>query len=297
MIYFNNVYYKYPNKNKFAINNNTFTINDGEFISILGNSGGGKSTLVKLIYGILTPTAGEMYSSYSNISYMPQDGNLLPYLSIMDNAKLHCKVTKHKFDIDKFDELARTLDILELVYRYPRDLSGGQRQRASLLNALIIDAECLILDESFSALDPITRHNMQGLMLKLHAQMPSLTILMITHDVDEAITLSDRILYINEGSILQFGTPTELVLEPATEEVNTFINKDNLTCDILINSWRISAIKRAQAMNRSYIDIIDDDLNYLFTLRVSDIEKSMKEHPGNTFDLKKVFETYGGVDK
>lgn len=209
MLEFNNVTFKYPEDDYNMLKDLSFSVKKGEFISIIGASGCGKSTIFRLINGLEKPTSGEIFineDSIKNIknysAYMPQKDLLFPWRTIGDNVSLPMEIQK----IKKSDRENKVLEILKEVGlsdykdKFPKDLSGGMRQRVSFARTLLTGSELLLLDEPFSALDSLTRISMQEWILEEWKHFNK-TILFITHDVEEAIFLSKSIFVIQDNPI------------------------------------------------------------------------------------------------
>lgn len=188
-------------------------INEGEFVAILGPSGCGKSTLLNIIAGILEPEAGAVYVDNqtikgisSHFAYMPQEDLLLAWQTILDNVTLYGKL-HHNAKEAKQKALAQMerFGLKGYEKAYPHELSGGMRQRAAFLRTALCEAEVMLLDEPFGALDVITRNEMQDWLLDLRSQWHQSTLL-VTHDIDEALYLADRIVILS-------GKPARIVKE------------------------------------------------------------------------------------
>ena len=179
----------------------SFSVAEGEFVSILGASGCGKSTILNLLAGILKPDAGEMRVDGAPIrgmsarfAYMPQNDLLLPWKTILQNVCLHGRLHgAERRARDRARSLFPAFGLAGYEDAYPSDLSGGMRQRAAFLRTALCDADILLLDEPFGALDVISRGDMQDWLVSMKRQLGR-TCLLVTHDIDEAIFLSDRIL-------------------------------------------------------------------------------------------------------
>lgn len=209
----------------------SFTIKKGEFLVLVGPSGSGKTTLLKMINRLLEPTSGKILVDGQDISqidvrklrlemgYVLQKIALFPNLTVAQNIEL---IPKMK-DWDKDQIKKRTAELLERVGldskiyqdRMPKDLSGGEQQRVSIVRALIAEPNYLLMDEPFSALDPISRVQLQNLTLELQKEF-GITTVFVTHDVDEAKRLADRIAVLSQGKILQLARPEEIIAQPAT---------------------------------------------------------------------------------
>ena len=191
-------------------------VQDGSFISIIGPSGSGKTTLLNIIGGLLKPTEGQVLYRGKDvtwqtgfISYMPQTHSLMPWRTVYDNIKLASEITHQKNDIDALIERAGFTDIKD---KLPSALSGGMKQRVSFLRALNSQNEILLLDEPFSALDELTKFDMQQ-WLKTILQVTHKTVIMITHNIEEAILLSDEVYLLNDK-------PAHLVQQFHTSHIN-----------------------------------------------------------------------------
>lgn len=209
MLTFKNVTFRYPEDKEAMMTNLSFQVDQGEFVSLIGASGCGKSTIFRLINRLLEPDSGEIFVDGKEIhkirsyaGYMPQKDLLFPWRTIEKNLCLPMEIQK----IDKGEQRRRGGEVLKEVgledYRnkYPKDLSGGMRQRISFARTLLTDADLMLLDEPFSALDALTRMDMQEWLLNQWEHFHK-TILFITHDVEEAIFLSKKIYIITETPI------------------------------------------------------------------------------------------------
>ncbi|UOY88327.1 betaine/proline/choline family ABC transporter ATP-binding protein [Bacillus glycinifermentans] len=227
---------------KKAVNGIHLDIAKGEFICFIGPSGCGKTTTMKMINRLIEPTSGSIYIDGENImtqdavklrrkiGYVIQQIGLFPHMTIQENISLVPKLLK--WPQEKRKERAR--DLLQLVDmgpeyldRYPHELSGGQQQRIGVLRALAAGPPLILMDEPFGALDPITRDTLQEEFKKLQKTLNK-TIVFVTHDMDEAIKLADRIVILKDGGIVQVGTPDDILRYPANDFVEDFIGKDRL---------------------------------------------------------------------
>jgi osmoprotectant transport system ATP-binding protein len=205
---------------------------------LIGPSGCGKSTLLRLIIGLLEPTSGEIEFDGQPVTretlpdlrrrmgYVIQDGGLFPHLTARENITLmarHLRLPPEDIDrrIAELCELTRFTH--ENLHRYPVELSGGQRQRVSLMRALMLKPEVLLLDEPLGALDPLVRARLQDDLKQIFSQLGQ-TIILVTHDMTEAGLLGDTLLLMNEGQIVQQGSFRDLRDRPATAFVREFIN-------------------------------------------------------------------------
>lgn len=195
--------FSYENKKLF--DNISFSVGEGEFVSILGPSGCGKSTILKLLTGVISPENGQLFVEQEAITgitehfaYMPQNDLLFPWKNILENVCLYGRI--HGSMPAAKEEALKNFPVFGLSgyeYEYPSSLSGGMRQRAAFLRTALCHADILLLDEPFGALDVITRGEMQDWLLSVRERLNK-TVLLVTHDMDEAIYLSDRILVMNQ---------------------------------------------------------------------------------------------------
>ena len=224
-----------------AVVDASFTVNRGEIFVIMGLSGSGKSTIIRMLNGLLTPTAGEVTIAGRNVttaspaqlrtirresvSMVFQHFALLPHLSVLDNAAYALEIQ----GVGKTERRERARDILERVGlgdradALPDQLSGGMRQRVGIARALTAGTDILLMDEAFSALDPIIRAEMQAELLRLQ-QVRRRTIVFISHDLDEAMRIGDRIAIMKDGHVVQVGTPQEILDAPADDFVRSFLS-------------------------------------------------------------------------
>lgn len=220
MLDFKNVTFKYDEDNDEMLHNLSFHVTKGEFVSLIGASGCGKSTIFHLITKLLTPASGDILVQGQNIrmqknyvGYMPQKDLLFPWRTIEKNLYLPMEIKKIPKDImaRKAEQVLTEVGLSEYKKKYPKDLSGGMRQRISFARTLLTDSELMLLDEPFSALDSLTRMDMQEWLLRQWEHYHK-TIMFITHDVEEAILLSKRIYLITETPITKL-TIVEVPLE------------------------------------------------------------------------------------
>lgn len=221
-----------------AVDHVSLTIEEGEFITILGSSGCGKTTLLKLINRLYEPTEGSIRLFGTDISsmdvvklrrsigYVIQQVGLFPHMTIYENIATVPHLLKWSEDKIRIrvDELLRLvgLEAAEYKKRYPSQLSGGQQQRIGLLRALAVDPRVMLLDEPFGALDAITRLSLQDELTRIHGGLKK-TFVFVTHDINEAFKLGNRVIVMNRGKILQFDTPRQIVRDPADGFVASLI--------------------------------------------------------------------------
>ena len=222
-----------------AAANVSFDVFEGEIFVIMGLSGSGKSTMVRCVSRLVEPTAGEVILDGFNLlqatnselieirrhkmGMVFQGFGLLPHLSVLENVAFPLKIQ----GIDEKERRDRAMEMIELVglagreRAFPRQLSGGQQQRVGIARSLAVRPEIWFLDEPFSALDPLIRRQMQDEFVRLQKKLHK-TIVFITHDFLEALKIADRIAIMKDGEVVQVGTPTEIVLNPATPYVAEF---------------------------------------------------------------------------
>lgn len=219
-------------------------IKQGEFVTILGPSGCGKSTLLRMIAGFEQPSAGEIYIEGKNIrNWEPyerpintifQNYALFPHMNVHENIAYPLRI--RKIDKDKIEqqvsEVVKLVNLEDFIYANPNDLSGGQKQRVAIARALINKPKILLLDEPLSALDNALRKNMQVELKKIQRKV-GITFIFVTHDQEEALTLSDRIVVMNEGNIIQNGTPIDIYNEPESRWISSFIGESNIIEDAI----------------------------------------------------------------
>ena len=211
----------------------------GETLILIGESGSGKTTLLRLLNGLQHPTSGEVrihgeairvqdpIALRRRIGYVQQDAGLLPHWTVEDNIGLvpfllGWESPRRTSRVDALLELMK-LDPQRFRTRYPIELSGGQRQRVAFARALAANPEIILLDEPFGALDSMTRHELQNQFLGLKQRLKQ-TMVMVTHDIDEALRLGDRIAVLKEGRLLQIGRPDELIQTPAHDDVSRLLH-------------------------------------------------------------------------
>ena len=222
-----------------AVDQADLEIRDGDFFSMLGPSGSGKTTCLRMIAGFDKPTSGNIFLYGQDVSDLPpyerdvntvfQDYALFPHMSVGDNIAygLMVKNVEKSERVNRVDEMLELVQLTGFTSRKPSQLSGGQRQRVALARALINHPKVLLLDEPLGALDLKLRQQMQ-VELKSIQQRVGITFIFVTHDQEEALTMSDRIAVFNEGKIVQVGTPAEIYERPASPFVAGFVGTSNL---------------------------------------------------------------------
>lgn len=241
MIEFKNVEKIYPG-NTVAVKDVDLVLEDGSFNVFIGTSGSGKTTCLRMINRMIDPTGGQVLidgkattdinevALRRQIGYVIQQIGLMPHMTIYENIVMVPKLLK--WSEEKMREVALKLmkrvnlpeSYLDL---YPNELSGGQQQRVGVIRALAADQEIILMDEPFGALDPITRDSLQNLVKRLQQEMGK-TVVFVTHDMDEALTLADQIVIMDHGKVVQKGSPNDILAHPANEFVTDLIGEDRL---------------------------------------------------------------------
>ena len=219
-------------------------IKQGEIFVIMGLSGSGKSTLIRHFNRLIDPTEGQILVEGTDVMQLSQKEleefrrhkmsmvfqrfGLLPHRKVIDNVAYGLEVqgVDKSQRMDKANQWLETVGLKGYANQYPSQLSGGQQQRVGLARALCTDAEILLMDEAFSALDPLIRSEMQDQLIELQEKLHK-TIIFITHDLDEALRLGDRIAILKDGELVQQGTPDEILLHPADDYVEAFVKDVN----------------------------------------------------------------------
>ena len=269
-----------------GVQNASFEINEGEIFVIMGLSGSGKSTLVRLLNRLIEPTSGQIIIDgiditnlndkelidirRKKISMVFQSFALMPHMNIIDNAAFGLELS----GISKKDRYAAAFKALEQVgldtqcYCYPDELSGGMQQRVGLARALANDPDIMLMDEAFSALDPLIRTEMQDELLVLQ-EKEKRTIVFISHDLDEAIRIGDRIAIMQNGQISQIGTPEEIINKPANDYVRSFFKGVDVTSVLrashIVKKVHSTIINKESTGIKSalqYIADFDEDYGY-----------------------------------
>lgn len=227
-----------------GVNDVSFEITDNEMFVIMGLSGSGKSTLLRCLNRLITPTSGEIIIDGEDITKLGkkqlrdlrrrkfgmvfQNFALFPFRNILENTQFGLEV--YGMDKDEMEEKSRSalkkVGLEGWEDKYPDELSGGMQQRVGLARALAIDPDILLMDEPFSALDPLIKKDMQDLLLEIYDEMDK-TIIFITHDLDEALRLGDRIAIMKDGSIVQLGTAEDILTNSKNEYVEEFVKNVN----------------------------------------------------------------------
>ncbi|WP_346847508.1 MULTISPECIES: ABC transporter ATP-binding protein [unclassified Clostridium] len=241
MIKFENISKKF--KNTTVLSDVSFEIEKGKLVAIIGESGCGKTTTLKMINGLITPTSGKIYINNEDIStknvidlrrnmgYVIQQTGLFPHMTIRENIELIPKV-QNKNPEDITQQTYNLMDMVGLdcdkfLNRYPVELSGGQQQRVGVARAFATNPDIILMDEPFSALDPITRSSLQDELVNLQSKLKK-TIIFVTHDMDEAIKISDKMCIMDKGKIIQYDTPENILKNPVNDFVSQFVGKKRI---------------------------------------------------------------------
>lgn len=299
MVEFKNVSKIYPG-DKVAVENINLRIERGEFVCFIGTSGGGKTTTLRMINGMLIPTGGDITVDGKNIhdidpielrrsiGYVIQNIGLMPHMTIRDNITLVPKLLK--WPKEKRDARAKELIKMvelpeEFLDRYPSELSGGQQQRIGVIRALAADQQIILMDEPFGALDPLTREALQRLVKRLQQQMGR-TIIMVTHDMDEAIRLADRIVIMDQGHIIQNASPDDVLTHPANEFVANLIGPERLR-QAKVNHLTAAEIMRPNPIKIHAQQNLGDALNQMHQYHVDSLMVvDDEDHLTGILDLK-----------
>ena len=226
-----------------VIKNLSFEIQDGEMVVLVGPSGCGKTTTLKMINKLTCPTSGKILIDDQDIArldtvklrrrigYVIQKTGLFPHMTVKDNIEIILQL--EGMDAGQRDHITSEMmrivgmDPEEYLYRYPSQLSGGQLQRIGVARAFASDPKIVLMDEPFSALDPITRAQLQSELVGLQTRLKK-TVVFVTHDMDEAIKIADRICIIDGGRIVQYDTPENILKNPANEYISSFVGKKRI---------------------------------------------------------------------
>ena len=293
---------------KKAVDNMTIDIESGDFIAFIGTSGSGKTTALRMINRMIESTEGEITIDGKNIKelnpvelrrsigYVIQQIGLMPHMTVKENIVLVPKLLK--WSQEKKDEKARELIRLvdlpeEYLDRYPSELSGGQQQRIGVVRALAAEQDIILMDEPFGALDPITRDTLQDLVKKLQQQLGK-TFIFVTHDMDEAIKLADKICIMTNGQVVQYDTPDNILRSPANDFVKDFIGQNRLIQDrpnirtvkdamikpvtVHVDHSLNDAVNIMREKRVDTIFVVGNDEHLLGYLDIEDINEGLRHH-------------------
>lgn len=273
-------------KSVHAVRDISLDVKSGEFLTFLGPSGSGKTTTLMMIAGFTTPDAGDILVSNESIVTKPphkrnigmvfQQYALFPHMTIADNIAFPLRMRRMgRSEIQ--DRIKWALDLVKLTgmeQRRPNQLSGGQQQRIALARALVYEPPVLLLDEPLGALDRKLREGLQIELKRIHHQLGT-TIIYVTHDQDEALTMSDRIAVFNDGQIMQLGTPSELYRSPQNRFVADFVGETNLLSGQIVSQQNdqctVQVDDKLQAIGMRQKHIDTEDNQAVFSLRPESI--------------------------
>lgn len=290
-------------------------IKEGELFVIMGLSGSGKSTLVRCLNRLIEPTGGEVFVNDINVtkakaselieirremmSMVFQNFGLLPHKTILENVAFGLTIQGIKDEVAhaKAQETIEMVGLKGYEDALPTSLSGGMQQRVGLARALANDPEIILMDEAFSALDPLIRKQMQEEILDMQAKIKK-TIIFITHDLDEALKLGDRIAIMKDGAVVQIGTAEEILINPATDYVREFVKEVNrakvITADTVAKK-PFDVIRPKDGLRRAmhameeedqeFIIVLDKDKTYLGAVWLEDALTFVKTEGGTIFDI------------
>ncbi len=243
-IAFNKITKRFPGTDKPAVDAVTFEVPEGSTCMLVGTSGSGKTTLLRMVNRLIEPTSGEILIDGKNvltedpiqlrrrIGYVIQQVGLFPHMNIAENIRVTAEIAggwSKEHLATRVDELLDLVGLPPDEYRkrFPRQLSGGQQQRVGLARALATDPAILLMDEPFGALDAITRARMQDELLRIQRDVHK-TIVFVSHDIEEAFKLGDRIAVLSEGKLVQLDSPVGLLAQPANDFVGRLVGADNI---------------------------------------------------------------------
>lgn len=237
-----------------ALDHVSFTVNKGEFVAIVGPSGSGKSTLMHILGGVDQPSEGQVVVDGTVITDLKEDKlavfrrrqvgliyqfyNLIPVLTVEENITLPLRLDGRKVDRDTVDQLLEQLGLTKQRNFLPSQLSGGQQQRVAIARALANEPKVLLLDEPLGALDLKLRKDMQAELKKIQ-QQTGITFVFVTHDQEEALSMSDTVVVMDKGMIQQIGTPTDIYNEPENAFVADFIGESNILDGMMLEDYSV----------------------------------------------------------
>lgn len=274
MIEFSHVTKQYPDL--VALKDLNLTINDGELFVLVGPSGSGKTTLLKMINRLVVPTAGSVKIDHQDVSqtnirllrrgigYVLQTGALFPNMTVAENAAIQLDnlgwdpQKKHDRIVDLMNRVNLDPDVF--LVKMPSELSGGEAQRVGIVRALAGRPKLVLMDEPFSALDPVSRRQLQKIMIELHKQIDT-TIVFVTHDIHEATLLADRLAIIHNGVLLQVGEPDHMMANPADDFVKYFFDAED-SGSRLLEQVVASGLGRPKTAADNVIELRNDQTVY-----------------------------------
>lgn len=300
-----------------ALKNISFKVKAGELLVLIGPSGCGKTTTMKMVNRLIEPTTGTITIEGKDISkenpvalrrsigYVIQQIGLLPHMTIRENVSLVPRLKKweKKRYLDKVNELMEMvgLDPETFGERYPSELSGGQQQRIGVIRALAAEPKIILMDEPFSALDPISREQLQDELVRLQREIHK-TIVFVTHDMDEALKIADRICLMKDGEIVQLDRPENILRHPANDFVRNFIGEDRIQDNIglpSLNKLMVPAVtahplrglaESLKYMRKKRVDsllVVDNEDTFLGIATIWDVQKHYREEQLTLGDIVK----------
>jgi osmoprotectant transport system ATP-binding protein len=243
-----------------VIEDMNFSVEKGDFVTMVGSSGCGKTTTLKMINALVEPTAGDIFVEGTNIrerdpvqlrrsiGYAIQGSVLFPHMTVEQNIAYVPNLLNKKDKEGTAKAVDKWMKIVGLdpsmKERYPDELSGGQQQRVGIARALAASPEILLMDEPFGAVDEITRSALQDEIMRIHKET-NITVMFVTHDIQEALKLATKVLIMDHGEIQQYGTPPEILQHPANEFVEKLVRRERHTC--LLSDDRIETCEFSRA--------------------------------------------------
>lgn len=286
----------------------SLNIEAGEFITLIGESGCGKTTLLKMINGLVKPSSGDisvmgkdiknwdMIVLRRHIGYVIQQIGLFPHLTVKENIEFVLDI----MDKSAEEKKTRSTELIQLVGlseayldKYPASLSGGEKQRIGVARALAANPDILLMDEPFGAVDEITRKILQEEILSIHSKLKK-TIIFVTHDIEEALKLGNRIVLFNKGRIEQIGTKEEMVFRPASDYVKTFFGFKNFLAYMSVMKlkefYQLEDVKASSA-DSSHLSMdatIIEGIKKLYDLGVTEVQIEGSESEDAIFSIPKL---------
>lgn len=309
-----------------GVQNASFTVYSGEIFVVMGLSGSGKSTLVRMLNRLIEPTSGRVLVEGQDITQMNTDKlvkmrreymsmvfqsfALMPHLTVLQNAAFGLEISG--VPEEKREPRARKaleqVGLKAVMDSYPKALSGGMQQRVGLARGLAVDPHIMLMDEAFSALDPLIRTEMQDELLSLQEDSPR-TVIFISHDLDEAMRIGDRIAIMEGGMIVQIGTPEEILRNPANEYVKAFfrgVDPTNvLSAADIVRDTEVRVVKPRTAglraareriieYDRNYAYVLDKKHQYLGVVSIGSLNEVIEKKPKEDIDLSMAY--LDGID-
>jgi glycine betaine/proline transport system ATP-binding protein len=301
--------------NTIGLNDVSFDVADGEIVVVMGLSGSGKSTLIRCINRLIEPTSGTVIVDGRDVTSLDeaallafrrekfgmvfQQFALLPHRTVLANVEYGLEIQDRPGQErgERAREAIRLVGLEGWEEAYPNQLSGGMQQRVGLARALAIDPEILLMDEAFSALDPLIRRDMQEELVSLQKRMRK-TILFVSHDLDEAIKIGDRIVLLRDGAVAQIGTPEEILTNPATRYVERFVEDIDVSkvltaASVMSDAGAVAhpadgprtALRKMQQENYSSLMVVERDGRFCGMVSVEDVEQALA---GTHHDLREL---------